>query len=408
MTGQYDLNTNYGNRPFRLAIGTVKNFTPEYRTGGTPKGADWRGEFAEFVINDPMFARNFANRVWKQIFNQGLVEPVDQMDPMRLDPANPPPAPWSLQASNPILLERLAQKLTSQDYSLREFIRVLVSSSAYQLSAQYDDEWKLDYQPLFARHYPRRLEGEEIHDAIQLATGVLATYRVTGIVDPINWALKLPDPLEAGGTTLMNTFYRGNRDNVARQQSGSIQQQLGLMNDTFVTSRIKMAASPVLKRIALNAVAKDLGGGAVLDLPLAAALATRSSAGHRLTREVQHHRREECRHRGSGLGHDQQARLHVQLLRERANGPDSHRASSILAPPAVEPPAVLSARRCGRGRLSAHAVEADGNRGPRSGSSNQQGQERRVRDDARRPQPYGYFRLEAGSVAANRLRRHHV
>jgi hypothetical protein len=258
VTGQYDLNTNYGNRPVRVAIGTTRNFTPEYRTGGTPKGVDWRGEFAEFMINDPMFARNFANRVWKQIFNQGLVEPVDQLDPMRLDPANPPPAPWSLQASNPILLERLAQNLTSQDYNLREFIRILVNSSAYQLSSQYDDPWKLDYQPLFARHYPRRLEGEEIHDAIQTATGVLATYRVTGFADPINWALKLPDPLEAGGTTLMNTFYRGNRDNVARQQSGSIQQQLGLMNDTFVTNRIKMANSPVLKRIALNAVAKDL------------------------------------------------------------------------------------------------------------------------------------------------------
>lgn len=258
LTGQYDLNTNYGNRPVRTAIGTIRNFTPEYRTGGTPKGVDWRGEFAEFMINDPMFARNFANRIWKQLFNQGLVEPMDQLDPLRLDPANPPPAPWSLQASNPILLERLAVELSRQDFNLREFIRLLVTSSAYQLSAQYDDPWKLDYQPLFARHYPRRLEGEEIHDAIQVATGVLAAYRVTGFADPINWALKLPDPLEAGGTTLMNTFYRGNRDNVARQQSGSIQQQLGLMNDTFVTTRIKMANSPVLKKIALNAVAKDL------------------------------------------------------------------------------------------------------------------------------------------------------
>jgi hypothetical protein len=257
-TGQYNLNTNYGNRPQRAPIGTLRSLAPEYRTGETPKSEDWRGEFAEFMINDPMFARNFANRIWKQLFNQGLVEPVDQLDPMRLDPAKPPPAPWTLQASNPFLLERLAQKLTSQDYNLREFIRELVSSSAYQLSAQYDDPWKLEYQPLFARHYPRRLEGEEIHDAIQTATGVLSAYRVNGFAEPINWALKLPDPLEAGGTTLMNTFYRGNRDTVARQQSGSIQQQLGLMNDTFVTNRIRMTSSPVLRQIALNATAQGL------------------------------------------------------------------------------------------------------------------------------------------------------
>ncbi len=40
-----------------------------------------------------------------------------------------------------------------------------------------------------------------------------------------------------------------------RNQSGSIQQQLYLMNDQFVTNRVKVAASPKLK--AMTQIAKD-------------------------------------------------------------------------------------------------------------------------------------------------------
>jgi hypothetical protein len=48
----------------------------------------------------------------------------------------------------------------------------------------------------------------------------------------------------------MNNFYRGNRDTQQRSQSGSILQQLGLMNDSFVITRIRMSASHTLQAIA--------------------------------------------------------------------------------------------------------------------------------------------------------------
>lgn len=254
LSGTYDLNTNFGNRPDRVPAGSTRNLTPEYRLGGTPSSNDWRGAFADNLIQDPMMARNFANRIWKQLFNMGLVEPIDQLDPARLDPKNPPPAPWALQATHPELLEALAQNLTGLNFNLREFIRVLVSSSSYQLSSRYDDTWKIDYVPLFARHYPRRLEGEEIHDALQISTGVMATYTVQGWTDPVRWALQLPEPVEprsnGGAANFMNAFFRGNRDGVDRLQLGSILQQLNLMNDTFVTSRVKVGNSAALRRIA--------------------------------------------------------------------------------------------------------------------------------------------------------------
>src|SRR5436309_2966047 len=132
-----------------------------------------------------MFARNFANRIWKQLFNLGLVDPVDTLDPARLDPSNPPAAPWALQATHPELMERLAKEFTANYFNVRPFIRILVQSSAYQLSSRYDGDWSIEYVPLFARHYPRRMEGEEVHDAIAKATGVLGNYAVNGLPDKI-------------------------------------------------------------------------------------------------------------------------------------------------------------------------------------------------------------------------------
>jgi hypothetical protein len=255
--GTYDLNTNYGNRPPRVPVGTLRSLTPQYRNGKTPSGTTgWRDAFAAQMVADPMFARNFANRLWKAMFNLGLVDPVDTMDPARTDVFNPPPAPWTLQASHPMLLQKLSEEFIIRNYSLREFLRVLAQSSAYQLSSRYDGEWKFEYIPLYARHYPRRLDAEEVADAIVTATGIPGGYMVGGWSQPVNWAMQLPEPLEPrnSGAQLqfLNTFLRGNRDTQQRSQSGSILQQLYLMNDQFVTNRTKVAASPTLMALSKN------------------------------------------------------------------------------------------------------------------------------------------------------------
>lgn len=258
-TGTYDLNTTNGNRPPRQPIGNVRNLTPAYRLGGTPPDANWRSAFAENMIRDPMFARNIANRLWKTVFNLGLVEPVDGMDPARLDPANPPPAPWMLQATHPELLEKLAAELVNMNYQLRPFLRMLVQSTAYQLSSRYDGDWNVQFVPLFARHYARRLEGEEIHDAISQATGVLASYALTGFGDPVRWAIQMPEPSEPRGAgPILTAFVRGNRDTQQRTQAGSIQQQLALMNDPFVANRVRVTASATLRAIGLSTKQEDV------------------------------------------------------------------------------------------------------------------------------------------------------
>lgn len=257
--GQYELNTTAGNRPNRQPYmdGPVRvtNYQPVYRDGTTPgKGPNWRESFGQMLVQDPMFARNFANRLWKAMFGLALADPVDNLDPLRLDPAVEPPAPWTFQASHPELLEKLAQYAHDTDYNLRAMLRLMATSSAWQLSSRYDGEWKLDYVALFARHYPRRMEGEEVHDAIVKATGSVPRYTIGGWADPVSWAMQMPEPVEprSNGTAagFMNSFQRGNRDTQFRSQSGSVQMYLSLMNNTFVTDRVLMKNSPVLQAAA--------------------------------------------------------------------------------------------------------------------------------------------------------------
>ncbi len=266
-SGTYDLNTSTGNRPDRVPAGTVKNLTPEYReTAAAPQDGNWRAAFAANLTRDPMFARNFANRLWREMFGLGLVEPYDMLDPDRLDPSNPPPAPWALQATHPELLEKLAGFLTDTDFNFREFLRLLVFSNAYQMSSRYDGPWKVDYVPLFARHYPRRLMAEEIHDRIALATGVLGSYVIKNWAAPATLALQLPEPAEprkdGNVANFLNFFLRGNRDSQPRTQDLTILQRLNIMNDPFVLNRLKVSASPGLQAIARIAD----NGGAVEEL----------------------------------------------------------------------------------------------------------------------------------------------
>ncbi len=248
-TGTYDLSTNFGNRPNRVRVGTVVNVTPEFRNGKAPaNGQAWREAYATELVSDPMFSKNLANRLFKQIFNLGLVEPVDQLDPARLDPDQAPPEPWAFQTKHVKLLSRLAGQLADTDYNLREALRVLVSSTSYQLSSRYDGEWKLDYVPLYARHYARRLEAEELHDALAQASGNLPAYVIAGFGEPVKSAWGLPDTSEpqsnaGNGRNFMDVFLRGNRDTQVRRQDGSILQQLALMNDQFVRDRIRVASS---------------------------------------------------------------------------------------------------------------------------------------------------------------------
>ncbi|MBS1858058.1 MAG: DUF1553 domain-containing protein [Acidobacteria bacterium] len=241
----YPLNTTTGNRPARQPVGTAKNVAPTYFfNGDTPKaGENYRAALARSMTGDFQFARAAVNYMWAYFFGVGLVDPPDQFDLMRLDPDNPPASPWTLQPSNPRLLNSLAQEFIDNNYDLKWLMRAIVNSNAYQLSSRYEGTYNPAWDALYARKFVRRLWAEEIHDAIVQSSNVLPSYTVAANGN-LTWAMQFPEPLNtptAGNevTAFLDSFLRGNRDDQVRSGDGSIAQALNLMNDPFVMSRVK-------------------------------------------------------------------------------------------------------------------------------------------------------------------------
>ena len=72
---------------------------------------------------NPFFSRSLVNRYWKHFFGRGLVDPEDDM---RV--TNP--------ASNPELLDALANEFVKHDFDLKHLVRTICKSSTYQLTAE--------------------------------------------------------------------------------------------------------------------------------------------------------------------------------------------------------------------------------------------------------------------------------
>lgn len=262
-TGEYRLDTNSGNRQTRSPI-NGKNFVdPKYlfNGGGVSSGENRRQALARHITSDPQFARAIVNYIWEELMVEALVSPSNAFDLARLSPEAKLPEGWTLQPANPDLLEALSRDFISNNFNLRYLIGSIAKSSAYQLSSQYPGTWKVEYVPLYARKFVRRLDAEEIHDAIVKATGMppVSTFRdASGTQQTIlgypilgddnlkqrevQWAMQLPEPFEprqnGAARTFLDSFLRGNRDTNPRAQDSSILQSLNLMNNNFIMDRI--------------------------------------------------------------------------------------------------------------------------------------------------------------------------
>jgi hypothetical protein len=247
-TGEYRLNTTTGNRSARQPINGVNTVAPRNpfssATGsGIAVGESRRQAIARQITSDIQFARATVNYIWEQLMVEAFVSPSNAFDLARLDPNNPPPEPWTLQPTNPQLLEAMAQWFQQNRYDVRALVALIAKSSAYQLSAVYPATWNVSYVPYYARKYVRRLSAEEIHDAITKATGVIPTYTINqSELPPVQWAMQFPDTREPRSNLIanafLNAFGRGDRDTSVRRSDASLLQALNLMNNAFVDTRI--------------------------------------------------------------------------------------------------------------------------------------------------------------------------
>ncbi len=96
---------------------------------GKGKGKDKAEEglrvvFAKWTTDatNPRFAMAMANRMWKRAFGQGISEPMTNID----DPQ---------QSSNPELLIHLAEEMKRVKFNLKDFMRIIYNTRAYQSEA---------------------------------------------------------------------------------------------------------------------------------------------------------------------------------------------------------------------------------------------------------------------------------
>jgi hypothetical protein len=229
---------NPGPRPARYG----GPYSPAFMgTGETPQTPQYRAELARLMVANRQFARASVNYLWAALFTQGIVDPPGSWDIARINPANPPPAPWTLQPTNPQLIEALADEFISSNYSIKHMIRLMANSQSYQLSSRYSGDWQPVYDQYFARHITRRLSAEEIYDAVAQATMTTTPMALEGYSAPVYYAGQLPDTTEPrnDGTisNFLNNFGRGDWWNNPRSSQSNIVQGLFMMNDNSVNFR---------------------------------------------------------------------------------------------------------------------------------------------------------------------------
>jgi Protein of unknown function (DUF1553)/Protein of unknown function (DUF1549) len=159
----------------KIGPAVPRGFLSLLNVPGAPKinpGQSGRLELAQWLTSpdNPLTPRVMANRVWQHLFGQGLVRSVDNFGVTGEAP------------SHPELLDHLARQFMRDDWSVKKLIRSIVLSRAYQLSSDAPAV-NIAIDPanrLVWRHSPRRLDAEEIRDAMLAASGKLNRSRPVG------------------------------------------------------------------------------------------------------------------------------------------------------------------------------------------------------------------------------------
>lgn len=278
----YVLNTTNGNKTPRQPINGVNTVEPAFFMSGekpSANDASPRAAYARILTAHPQFARASVNFIWKEIFGLGIVEPADSFDLLRQEQATLLPGA-TLQPTHPRLLTRLAESFSGSGFDLRALLRTIVTSNAYQLSGRYTaGEWSETLTPYYARHYPRRMLAESVADAVARATSVaLPRIQVNGL--QLDRAMQIPDPTEPRNAfgTFLNAFGRGDRDSTDRSREGSIVQALALLNDPFVTTRVRNSNNSTVQRV----LAATRDAGTIADELYLATLSRRPTAEERV------------------------------------------------------------------------------------------------------------------------------
>jgi hypothetical protein len=120
--------------------------------------------------DNPLTARHFVNRTWKQFFGNGLSAKLDDLGNQ---------GEWP---SHPRLLDWLARDFIDSGWDMKHVVRQIVTSRTYRQAASVRPEIAdIDpYNRLLAQQSGRRLEAEVIRDNTLAISGLLSEDYVGG------------------------------------------------------------------------------------------------------------------------------------------------------------------------------------------------------------------------------------
>jgi Protein of unknown function (DUF1549)/Protein of unknown function (DUF1553) len=212
-------------------------------TGERPRpDEDPREAYARMITGHIQFARATVNIIWAELFGAGVVDPPLDFDLARYGPDVKPSGTWAPQDLHAELLDALAKDFQAHGFDLRYLIRLMVTSSAYQLSHRVDRAWKPEYSGYFARRFVRRLPAEQVWDAICQATGVFTEMTSGDFGAKVKYAMQTvsPDDLNPKVREVLASFGIDDRTLGVRSLGSSIVQASILMNNTLVKEKIRI------------------------------------------------------------------------------------------------------------------------------------------------------------------------
>ncbi|HET6878785.1 MAG TPA: DUF1549 domain-containing protein [Pirellulales bacterium] len=173
--------------------------------------------------DNPFFSPALVNRYWKHFMGRGIVEPEDDM---RV--TNP--------ASNPELLQALARHFTDSRFDMKELIRTICRSSAYQLSSE-PNEFNASDKQNFSYYHAKRLNAEVLYDALNQVTATVTNFN--GLPAGTR-AVQLPD--SGVNSYFLTVFGRPQATSPCeceRSPEANLAQSLHLLNSNEVQGKLQ-------------------------------------------------------------------------------------------------------------------------------------------------------------------------
>ena len=235
--------------------------TVSLKKDAKPDAVPTRLDLAEWIVatENPLTARVFVNRLWKQFFGTGLSKVLDDMGAQGEPPVNP------------ALLDWMASEFVANGWDVKHLVRLIVNSTTYRQTsvATKEQQARDPYNREHARQSRWRIEAEMVRDNALTVAGLLnpkiggpsvKPYQPDGYWENLNFpvrsydASKGDDQFRRGLYTWwqrsflhpsMLAFDAPSREECAaeRTRSNIPQQALVLLNDpTYVESARAFAA----------------------------------------------------------------------------------------------------------------------------------------------------------------------